>query len=233
MAGRRKSKTGPYVKTSVTDGGSGIAADDLPRIFDPYFTRKERGSGLGLTSTYSIIKRHQGQITVQSEPALGTTFTFYLPASSKPIVEKEAKQQELFSGGGRVLVMDDEAIIRESLGELLGELGYEAEFASDGKEAVASYKNAFSSGHPFDSVIMDLTIPGGMGGKEVIKELLVFDPEVTAIVSSGYSKDPVMANYQEYGFSAVLAKPLRLEEVARVVNDTVNSSSDRNLSLSA
>ncbi len=224
---------GPYVKTSVTDGGSGIAADDLPRIFDPYFTKKERGSGLGLTSTYSIIKRHQGQITVQSEPALGTTFTFYLPASSKPIVEKEAKQQELFSGGGRVLVMDDELIIRESLGELLGELGYEAEFASDGKQAVASYKNAFSSGRPFDSVIMDLTIPGGMGGKEVIKELLVFDPEVTAIVSSGYSKDPVMANYQEYGFSAVLAKPLRLEEVARVVNDTVNSSSDRNLSLSA
>ncbi len=224
---------GAYVKTSVTDGGSGIAPDDLPRISDPYFTKKERGSGLGLTSTYSIIKRHEGQITVESDSDSGTTFTFYLPASSEPVVEKEVKQQELFGGGGRVLVMDDEAIIRESLGELLGELGYEAEFASDGKEAVASYKNAFSSGHPFDSVIMDLTIPGGMGGKEVIKELLVFDPEVTAIVSSGYSKDPVMANYQKYGFCAVLAKPLRLEEVARVVNNTVNSSSARNLSLSA
>ena len=233
-------EAGAYVKTSITDGGSGIAPDDLPRIFDPYFTKfdpyftkKERGSGLGLTSTYSIIKRHQGQITVESEPDSGTTFTFYLPASSAPIVEREAKQQELFSGGGRVLVMDDEAIIRESLGELLGELGYEAKFGSDGREALASYKNAFSSGHPFDSIIMDLTIPGGMGGKEVIKELLVFDPEVKAIVSSGYSKDPVMANYQEYGFSAVLAKPLRLEEVARVINMTTNSSSPRNLSLSA
>ena len=188
---------------------------------------------LGLTSTYSIIKRHQGQITVESEPDSGTTFTFYLPASSEPVVEKEARQQALFSGGGRVLVMDDEAIIRESLGELLAELGYEAEFAGDGREALAKYKNAFSSGRPFDSVIMDLTIPGGMGGKEVIKELLVFDPEVTAIVSSGYSKDPVMANYQQYGFSAVLAKPLRLEEVARVINMTVNSAASRNLSLSA
>ena len=224
---------GAYVKTSVTDGGSGISQDDLPRIFDPYFTKKARGSGLGLTSTYSIIKRHQGQITVESEPDSGTTFTFYLPASSEPVVEKEARQQALFSGGGRVLVMDDEAIIRESLGELLAELGYEAEFAGDGREALAKYKNAFSSGRPFDSVIMDLTIPGGMGGKEVIKELLVFDPEVTAIVSSGYSKDPVMANYQQYGFSAVLAKPLRLEEVARVINMTVNSAASRNLSLSA
>ncbi len=215
--------TGRYIKISVEDEGIGIPPENLPRIFDPYFTTKEKGHGLGLAGTYSIIHRHAGYISVESEVDAGTVFTFYVPTSENPAAEIEEAQplsdtEELGPvGNGRILVMDDEEMIREALGELLKELGYDVAFARDGVEAIALYREALCQGLVFDAVIMDLTIPGGMGGKEAIQELLAVDPTVTAIVSSGYSSDPVMARYEDYGFSAVLAKPLRLDDVTQVL----------------
>ena len=215
--------SGRYVKISVEDEGIGIPADILPRIFDPYFTTKEEGHGLGLAGTYSIIQRHGGYISVESEVDAGTEFTFYVPASENTVAQIEQDQplpatEELGPvGEGRILVMDDEDMIREALGELLKELGYDVSFARDGVEAIALYRETLEQGLGFDAVIMDLTIPGGMGGKEAIQELLAIDPTVRAIVSSGYSSDPVMARYEDHGFSAVLTKPLRLNDVTRVL----------------
>ncbi|HEY3128003.1 MAG TPA: ATP-binding protein [Acidobacteriota bacterium] len=211
----------PYVKVSVQDTGVGIAPPDLGRIFDPYFTTKQKGSGLGLATTYSIIQKHEGHITVDSEVGKGTTFTFYLPASTRPLEETAVSEQKITHGSGKVLVMDDEEIIRDSIGELLGELGYEVDFACDGAAAIALYERALALGHPFDAVIMDLTIPGGMGGKEAIRRLREIDPKARAIVSSGYSEDPVMADFREYGFSAVLVKPFRVDEVGRVLAEVL------------
>ncbi len=214
---------GRYVKISVEDEGIGIPPENLPRIFDPYFTTKPEGHGLGLAGTYSIIHRHGGYISVESEVDAGTIFTFYVPASENPVVEIEEARplpntEELGPvGNGRILVMDDEEMIREALGELLKELGYDVAFAKDGVEAIATYREALGQDLGFDVVIMDLTIPGGMGGKEAIQELLVVDPTVKAIVSSGYSSDPVMARYEDYGFSAVLTKPLMLDDVIQVL----------------
>ena len=215
--------TGRYVKISVEDEGIGILPENLPRIFDPYFTTKEEGHGLGLAGTYSIIQRHGGYISVESEVDAGTAFTFYVPASANSVAEIEENQplpatEELGPiGNGHILVMDDEEMIREALGELLKELGYDVAFARDGVEAIALYRETLEQGLGFDAVIMDLTIPGGMGGKEAIQELLAVDPTVKAIVSSGYSSDPVMARYEDYGFSAVLTKPLRLDDVTQVL----------------
>ncbi|HEV8132616.1 MAG TPA: ATP-binding protein [Acidobacteriota bacterium] len=212
---------GGYVKVNVQDNGVGIASGDLGRIFDPYFTTKQKGSGLGLATTYSIIQKHGGHITVDSEVDKGTTFTFYLPASSTPVEESVEEEEHILRGSGRVLVMDDEEIIRDSIGELLGELGYEVDFASDGASAISLYQEALAVGNPFDAVIMDLTIPGGMGGKEAIRRLREIDPKARAIVSSGYSEDPVMADFREYGFSAVLVKPFRVDDVGRVLAEVL------------
>lgn len=209
--------SGPYVMVRVQDQGTGIAPSDLTRIFDPYFSTKPEGHGLGLTTTHSIIRKHGGFITVESELAKGTTFTFYLPAVSELGDQPPASESRLMTGSGRILVVDDEEIIRECLGALLEELGYKAEFASNGAEAVSIYHNALRNGGRFDTVIMDLTMPGGMGGKETIQKLLEIDPQVRAVVSSGYSEDPVMADYQRYGFGAVLLKPFAIEEVSRVL----------------
>ncbi len=214
---------GRYVKISVEDEGIGIPPEILPRIFDPYFTTKPEGHGLGLAGTYSIIHRHGGYISVESEVDAGTSFTFYVPASENPVAEIEEPRplpntEELGPvGNGRILVMDDEEMIREALGELLKELGYDVAFAKHGVEAIATYREALGQDLGFDVVIMDLTIPGGMGGKEAIQELLLVDPTVKAIVSSGYSSDPVMARYEDYGFSAVLTKPLMLDDVTQVL----------------
>ena len=206
-----------YVKITLQDEGIGVPEEYLPKIFDPYFSTKQEGSGLGLASVYSIIQKHEGHITVESEPGKGTTFSIYLPAieekTSKEKREREKGTKRTPWGEGKILIMDDEKIVRRAVGSMLGRLGYLVEFAKNGEEAIAKYKEAKKIGDPFHAVILDLTIPGGMGGKKTLDKLLKIDPNVKAIVSSGYSNDPIMANYEKHGFKAVVAKPFDLKEL--------------------
>lgn len=220
-------EVGRYVHITVQDQGTGIAREDLPRVFDPYFTTKPRGQGLGLASTYSIIRRHGGRITVESELGKGSTFHVYLPASRKQLGPNTGVPREVPRGSGRVLVMDDDKLVRESLADLLRELGYQVELAEDGEEALRRYRERQESQQPFDLVIMDLTIPGGMGGKEAVGHLRKIDPEALVIVSSGYSRDPVMANFRDYGFDAVLSKPYSFETVGRLWSETLQVKGER------
>jgi PAS domain S-box-containing protein len=198
---------GKYVTISVSDKGAGIPEEHRTRVFDPYFTTKQEGSGLGLAVCYSIVLNHGGAITVDSKPGDGSLFTVYLPATDKAVAEKQETGPELVPGSGRILVMDDEEMVRTVAGEILRALGYEVATARDGREAIGLYQRSMQEGRPFDALIMDLTIPGGMGGREAIRELIAIDPNVRAIVSSGYHDDPIMANYREYGFRDVIAKP--------------------------
>ena len=171
-----------------------------------------------MATTYSIIRKHEGHITVESTPTTGTTFHVYLPGIQKPLPEeKEAIEETRVTGTGRVLVMDDEEVVRELLYQGLTGYGYEVEVTEDGAEAIERYSEAKRLGKPFDAVILDLTIPGGMGGAEAIKKLLEIDPSVKAIVSSGYSTDPVMADYKKYGFSGIAAKPYSVEELEKTL----------------
>jgi PAS domain S-box-containing protein len=207
---------GNYVEISIKDEGVGIPEEQLLNIYDPFFSTKDGGSGLGLTTAYSIIQRHEGYISVESEVGVGSTFYIYLPA----VIEKEKLEEEKsdiksFKKGEKILLMDDEEVIRDVAGRMLKRLGYKVEFASNGAEVITKYKKAYESGDGFDAVIMDLTIPGGMGGRDAITELLSIDPNVKAIVSSGYFNDPVMANFKDYGFSGVVPKPYNTEELEK------------------
>jgi len=213
---------GNYVKISIEDQGIGIPEKHLPRIFDPYFTTKHKGSGLGLAITYSIIRKHEGHIKVESMPGVGTTFYVYLPASSKEVESSGKEIAEDFRGEGKILLMDDEDIIRTAAGEIMSHLGYEVETVKDGAEMIEIYKREKEKGKPFDAVIMDLTVVGGMGGREAIKELLKIDPDAKAIVSSGYSDDPVMAGYRDYGFRGVIAKPYEIRKLREVLQSVIN-----------
>jgi signal transduction histidine kinase/ActR/RegA family two-component response regulator len=214
---------GDYMKFSVQDQGAGISEDNLSKIFDPYFTTKETGSGLGLATSYSIIKRHGGLIEVESEAGKGTTFNIYLPASKGSVIEAVPSGKIAFEGTGRILVVDDDEIVREVLAQMLESLGCEPELVPDGKDGIELYIKAIDDGKPFDAVIMDLTIPGGMGGKEAIKELKDIDPDVKAIVASGYSDDPVMARHEDYGFSGAIAKPYNIEKLGEILYKVINS----------
>ena len=209
-------KAGRYVKISIRDEGTGIAREHLARIFDPFFTTKQKGSGLGLAATYSIVRKHDGQITVESEPGTGTVFHIYLPASQGevPFIVRDDK---FVNGSGKVLVMDDEEEMRRTTGDMLVRMGYTVEYADEGGEACAKYRMARESGRPFGAVIMDLTIPSGMGGKEAVRKLLEIDPAARVIVSSGYSDDPVMADYRSFGFQGAVSKPYRMRELSEVV----------------
>ena len=213
---------GRYVGIVVLDRGSGIAPEHLEKIFDPYFTTKETGTGLGLTSAYSIVKKHDGDIRVTSLAGQGTSFEVLLPAGSEPVsFEGSADPCPASAGKGLVLVMDDEAYIREILVEMLSVLGYDADACGSGQELIQIYRGMADQGRSPDAVIVDLTIRGGMGGLEAAKIILEFDSKARLIVASGYSTDPVMAHFQEYGFAAALAKPFQLEdiknELARVI----------------
>ena len=227
-------RNGNYVKISITDFGKGIAKKNLDKIFNPYFSTKKmgnkKGTGLGLSICHSIIRKHGGNVTVESKHRQGTTFHIYLPgANGKPPDRRAASttEQEIpIFGEGRILVMDDEAMIRKLAGELLSYLGYEVDFALDGTEAVKRYKQALDSKKPFDAVILDLTIKGGMGGKEAIQELVKIDPRVTGIVSSGYCNDPEITDYEKYGFSGVVTKPYTMSELGEKLNQVISSKQD-------
>ena len=215
---------GTYVKISVKDQGIGIQEEHLSNIFDPYFTTKQEGSGLGLASAHSIIKKHDGYISVESIVGAGTTFHIYLHASEGTVPEEEHEDDVIFMGEGRVLLMDDEEIVRNAAEGLLESLGYEVILVPDGGEAIRLYGEAINSGNLIDVVILDLTVPGGMGGKEAILKLLEIDPDVKVIVSSGYSSDPIMANFREYNFKGCLAKPYRLVDLATVLQEVLVDS---------
>ncbi len=227
---------GRYIDIAIKDQGVGIPTEHIEKIFDPYFSTKAKGTvkgtGLGLSISHSIISNHGGEITVCSRLGVGTTFHVLLPASEavsdvvEPVCAKKTPpipKKPVF-GKGKILVMDDEAMIRELTGNLLDHLGYQADFAEAGHEAVRKYQDAMDESDPYDAVILDLTIKGGMGGQETIKMLKEIDPAVRAIVSSGYSDNPVIANYEHYGFCAVVAKPYEMVEFSRKLYRVVNSA---------
>jgi PAS domain S-box-containing protein len=215
---------GEYVRISISDHGAGIPADHLNKIFDPYFTTKEKGTGLGLATSHSIIKKHGGYITVESVVGQGATFYIYLPASAGRDMANRTKYQTTAPVRGKILVMDDEAMMRAIMSEMLDNLGYSAEFSKNGNEAIELFKRAKESEKPFDAAILDLTVPGGMGGKETIKGLLDLDPGIKAIVSSGYSNDPIMAEFRDYGFAGVITKPYKLTELNEILQSVLTGA---------
>jgi PAS domain S-box-containing protein len=217
---------GEYIRISIRDEGVGIPDDYLKRIFDPYFTTKPKGTGLGLATTYSIIKNHNGLITVESELHYGSTFTVYLPAAlhHQLPLEQTRPLAQAVSGTGRVLVVDDEEAIRALVEFTLSHLGYQVTQAATALEGVNIYRETFNAGERFDAVILDLTLPGGMGGKEALKKLIEIDPTVNAIVSSGYATDATMSRYQDFGFRGVIAKPYEAAELGKIVHDVISLS---------
>jgi signal transduction histidine kinase/ActR/RegA family two-component response regulator len=215
---------GAYVKIIVEDHGCGIPQENLGRIFDPYFTTKSQGSGLGLASVYSIVKRHGGTVGVSSTVGVGSCFTIYLPAS--PGKRPEAalvKKVAAPAPGGRILIMDDEDFIREIATEILQFEGYEVEVCADGREAVERFRRAWEKSTPFACCVLDLTVSGGMGGKEAAPLLREIDPDAVLLVSSGYSNDPVIADFRNYDFNGAISKPFDaatlVEELGRLIGN--------------
>ncbi len=216
-------KKGNYVKLSFKDHGCGIKKEQLKNIFDPYFTTKHGGSGLGLASSYSIIKKHDGAITVESEVGVGSTFNVYLPATLKEASISESENRSLITGSGKILIMDDEEMIRDMTSQTLGFIGYEVECAKDGSEAIEMYTNAREAGKPFDVIIMDLTVPGSMGGEETIKILHSIYPDAKAIVSSGYCNNPIMSDCKKYGFYGVMSKPFEIRSMNELLQKAIKA----------
>jgi signal transduction histidine kinase/PAS domain-containing protein len=217
-------KQGRYVRIAIEDHGAGIPADYIHKIFDPYFTTKVQGSGLGLATVYSIVRNHDGFVGVDSKEGVGTTFFIYLPSSENGVPQTAECKIDAPSGSGKILVMDDEALIREVASDILDHLGYSAVVCPDGKAAVELYREAMTTGEPFAAVLMDLTVPGGMGGQETMQRLIKMDKCVVGIVSSGYCNDAILSNYRDYGFSGIVNKPYSLEELARVLHDLLHTA---------
>ncbi|MEE8125031.1 MAG: PAS domain-containing protein [Nitrospirales bacterium] len=214
-----------WVKISFIDNGIGISKENLGKIFDPYFTTKPSGSGLGLATSYSIIQNHGGVLCVESELEKGSKFSIFLPGHPTEKIVQESSKVDIKVGQGKILIMDDELQIRKVLGEMLETCGYRYQTVKDGEEALKIFSQVQESGDPFSAVILDLTIPGGLGGKDVIRKLLQMDPHVRAIVVSGYSNDPVLANYQEYGFKGRVAKPFNLVDLSVVLHSVLENTS--------
>jgi CheY-like chemotaxis protein len=209
---------GRFVRITVQDSGIGIPEHYLSRIFDPYFTTKQRGSGLGLATSYSIVKSHGGTIEVTSDVKKGSTFSIFLPAAERTEAAVTVTTTPVSEKKGRILVMDDEEIVRNVVKEMIGALGHEVACAVDGNEAIETFMHAREAGRPFDVVIFDLTVRGGMGGEQAIKRIREIDPDVVAVVSSGYADNPLMADHRTHGFSAFLNKPYRIEAVRDCLN---------------
>jgi len=213
---------GDYVRISIQDTGPGIEKKHIKKIFDPFFTTKNKGYGLGLATAYSIVKKHGGHITASSETGKGTNILIYLPAAPHKDEAGAADGKNIYAGKGRILFMDDEEFIRNLAESILAHLGYEVDFAREGREAIQKYRRSRENGDPFDLVILDLTVAKGMGGKKCIKELKKIDPEVRAIVSSGYSNDPVMASPRKYGFKAFITKPYNIQSLSAILQRTLS-----------
>ena len=212
---------GKFVSIVIEDSGTGIPRQHISRIFDPYFTTKQRGSGLGLATSYSIIKNHGGLIDVRSEEGKGSAFSICLPASED---RTERAAQSIIPAPwrkGKVLVMDDEEIVRDVVSQMLQTIGHEVVCTENGEEAIEKLREATGCGRKniFDAAILDLTVKGGMGGEQVAAKLAEIDPDIKIIVSSGYSDSSIVSNYRAYGFSASLSKPYTIE----VLKETLNS----------
>ena len=214
---------GPYVEIAIADEGIGIPRDQQRRIFDPYYTTKPTGTGLGLATSHSIITGHNGAITVESAVSQGTTFILCLPASPDSTVVGYEEEHIYYNGTGKILVMEDETVVRDLVADILQHCGYTVALTDDGAAAVQAYARAYEAGEPFDAVIMDLTVPGGMGGREALQHILMKDPHARVIVSSGYSNDPVLANYREYGFAGMVPKPYRTTQLSKVLHDVLTN----------
>lgn len=224
--------SGEYVCIEVRDEGTGISPENLKRIFDPYFTTKDSGNGLGLASSYAIINSHKGTITVDSSVGHGSIFRVYLPKSTRPLQAKaeahkateknKPSKETIHHGKGRILVMDDMEAMMMVAGEILTVLGYEVEYSTNGEEAVAAYKAAKDAGNPFDAVVFDLTVPGGMGGEEASNLLKEYDPGLIAIASSGYTTSNVMSDYKNSAFAAVVPKPYRIKEMSDALHNVLS-----------
>jgi signal transduction histidine kinase/CheY-like chemotaxis protein len=223
---------GPYLHVTVTDDGPGLPPEHLSRVFDPYFTTKSDGHGLGLATVHSILKRHRGHIDIESQLGVGTTFHFWLPAIAQPASAQPPRANLSASAApdgfprftGRALVMDDELTIRRILQHFLARLGFEPTAVADGAAAVAAFREAHARGEPPQLLFMDLTVPGGVGGREALQQILAIDPTARAIVISGYSADPVMAHHREHGFAGRLAKPFELAELVQVISEVLATS---------
>lgn len=225
-------QAGNYVEITVSDEGTGISKEHMPKIFDPYFSTKvtgsNKGTGLGLAICHSIIEKHDGLITVQSKDGAGTTFTILLPTGNRqpaPQIKKSKAQPEVTktqTSEKRILLMDDEELILNITSDVLSHFGYQVDCAIDGTEALLLYEQELYSNNPYDAVILDLTIPGGMGGRETIAKMLELDPHVKAIVSSGYANDPIMANFQDYGFAGVIVKPYQVDEIIKIMTSIIS-----------
>jgi PAS domain S-box-containing protein len=214
---------GRYIRISIKDEGVGIPRENLEHLFDPYFTTKKESSGLGLATAYSIIKKHGGHILVESTEGVGSVFSLFLPvASTRANGKASRKDPPKYKGTGKVLIMDDDMIVRTVVETLLKKAGYSPLCTTNGKEALEKYKEASSKGEPFIVTIMDLTIPGGMGGKETVKKLREFDPDAKVIVFSGYSNDKIITNYKEYGFDGVLSKPFSIDEFMQTITSVLH-----------
>lgn len=210
---------GDYVRITIRDEGDGIAPENLSRIFDPFFTTRPNASGLGLSAAYSIVRRHDGLITARSAPGEGATFEIWIPAANPDADTTTMEPTPNLTG--RILVMDDDEGVVAVVRRMLERIGHEVHTVPDGETAIARYQEAMQDGEPFDAVLMDLTIPGGMGGREAVRRILEIDPDARVIVSSGYSNDPVMAEYRAHGFRGVIAKPYDLAELRRVVAEVI------------
>ncbi len=216
---------GRHVRVDIIDSGNGIPEHLIHRIFDPYFSTKEEGRGLGLASAYSIIKNHDGLLTVDSSPGRGTTFHIFLPASSAVVAPLATSNPTSLDGAGRrILVMDDDSVVQRTTGAMLERLGFEVSFATEGQQAIDLFEQAAAGDEPFAALMMDLTVPGGMGGQEAMQRLRLQHPGVKSIVYSGYSNDPVLAEFRDFGFDGRLSKPFRLHELRQVLKEILGEA---------